>query len=639
MKKRMISLLLTLIVVLGMVPMGALAVESPLQISLVEQNNFATGKDAAFTFAVKNTTSEATSAYLLTGLYENGKMITYNYIEKEIAAQESFHWGTLLAIPSSGNYQLKAFAWDSMTDPDTISNVLAVEMEESQPLTYKEVMEGANATVAAMVNEKVDIGLEQAIMSLARKDRSQLSEDDIQAYYGNVKEHAQEQLGADEHWSNKVTDVERVILALAAIGKDPADVGGINLYNYIWNKETYMMDHDGNPSTLGDQGLNELTFGLLALDALPDVKQPDDATISRDEMIDRIYEYKTTDGGFGLNKGGQSIDINMTAMTLQALAPYYLEDETVKCAIDTAVSALSEAQAENGDFKDDFAKEGSVESLAQVLVALSTLEIDADTDSRFIKNGNSVLDALLAYYDSESGGFKHTLDESKLDTNATQQALYALVAYDRFKNEKNALYDMSKELIGTVSLSIEKRAIGKGDTLSKTEYKLYENETAWDVFQRVCKRKNISYKNADPESPYIYSIAGVGASDYGKDSFWSFEVNNTPASVGVGQYSVHDGDHICFRYCLTWEACPAPLADYLKGYLLKEAQDKLGNSDIKDESKEVLRNAVAKIEDVVTKHPTDSTEDELAVSAVIGDILSAYEELVDVTAEDTAENG
>ena len=83
----------------------------------------------------------------------------------------------------------------------------------------------------------------------------------------------------------------------------------------------------------------------------------------------------------------------------------------------------------------------SSESIAQVIVALSALGIDADQDPRFIKNGVSALDALLAFQ-LEDGSFKHIAD-GKSDGMATEQAYYALTAYFRMVEGKTALYDMT----------------------------------------------------------------------------------------------------------------------------------------------------------------------------------------------------
>ena len=84
---------------------------------------------------------------------------------------------------------------------------------------------------------------------------------------------------------------------------------------------------------------------------------------------------------------------------------------------------------------------GSSESVAQVIAALSALGVDVHTDSRFVKNGISALDALCAFY-VENGGFKHVLD-GELDGMATEQSYYALVAYFRMLEGKTALFDMT----------------------------------------------------------------------------------------------------------------------------------------------------------------------------------------------------
>ena len=82
----------------------------------------------------------------------------------------------------------------------------------------------------------------------------------------------------------------------------------------------------------------------------------------------------------------------------------------------------------------------TIESTAQIIVALTALGINPETDSRFVKNGNSAVDALCSYA-INGGGFKHTLD-GILDNMATEQGYYALTAYFRFLDGSTSLYDM-----------------------------------------------------------------------------------------------------------------------------------------------------------------------------------------------------
>ena len=74
-------------------------------------------------------------------------------------------------------------------------------------------------------------------------------------------------------------------------------------------------------------------------------------------------------------------------------------------------------------------------------MALTALNIDPDTDERFVKNGNSALDALVSY-GLTGGGFKHLMDGER-DGMATEQGYYALTAYARYLMQLNRLYDMT----------------------------------------------------------------------------------------------------------------------------------------------------------------------------------------------------
>ena len=73
--------------------------------------------------------------------------------------------------------------------------------------------------------------------------------------------------------------------------------------------------------------------------------------------------------------------------------------------------------------------------------------IDPTADSRFVKNGNTVLDALAGFYVT-GGGFRHTAGGER-NGMATEQGYYALAAYYRFVNAQTRLYDMTDVTIQT----------------------------------------------------------------------------------------------------------------------------------------------------------------------------------------------
>ena len=249
-------------------------------------------------------------------------------------------------------------------------------------------------------------------------------------YYDNVVEYVKAMADANERLHRaKVTDNARVILGLTAIGKDVTNVGGHNLLKGL-----------DNMAYVQKQGINGPIFTLIALDSH---NYPTMGDVTREKLIQVILDAQLPGGGWNLS--GESADTDMTAMAIQALAPYYKTNETVKAAVDKALEALSALQRGDGGF----GSWGTVnsESCAQVIVALTALGIDPATDSRFVKNGSTVLGALSGFY-VDGGGFKHTADGER-NGMATEQGYYALAAYFRFLNGQTSLYDMSDVTIQT----------------------------------------------------------------------------------------------------------------------------------------------------------------------------------------------
>ena len=262
-------------------------------------------------------------------------------------------------------------------------------------------------------------GGEWMVIGLARSGRTVPA-----GYYDNVVEYVKAKADANERLHPaKVTDNARVILALTAIGKDVTNVGGHNLLKGLDN-----MDY------VQTQGINGPIWALIALDSH---NYPTSGDVTREKLIQAILDAQLPGGGWNLS--GNDADPDMTAMAIQSLAPYYKENEAVKAAVDKALDALSELQLATGGF-GSWGTENS-ESCAQVIVALTALGIDPAKDSRFIKNGLTILDALASYY-VDGGGFRHIASGDR-DGMATEQGYYALAAYYRFINGQTRLYDMS----------------------------------------------------------------------------------------------------------------------------------------------------------------------------------------------------
>ena len=212
------------------------------------------------------------------------------------------------------------------------------------------------------------------------------------------------------------TEYSRTILTDAMLGGDPAAFGtrpdGTTvdlLDDGVWNFA----------GELGAQGLNGLIFALLAVDA-GTYPEPERAKNTRAGIVEAIRAAQEPDGGFGLVSGASEAD--MTAMALQALAPYAADHPQVIAA---ALAWLSGQMSDEGTFSSYGAV--SSESISQTLLALAALGIDAGTDARFVRGETTLLTALELFRQPD-GSFAHALGDTEGNLLATAQAAQALAA-------------------------------------------------------------------------------------------------------------------------------------------------------------------------------------------------------------------
>lgn len=362
---------------------------------------------------VKNTTEESE---IPPALRADGEKETESVIEDAASAAELL----------SGEADITETELVSETLQATYpANASASEIQQAYTDAGKNLADSAKEYIPQVSS----INGEWQILGLARS--GQAVDSSVYALYkANVVSTLAEKNGILHE--KKYTEYSRVILALTALGEDVTDVGGYNLLEPL-------ADYD---QTVW-QGINGAIFALIALDshgyeipAAPAGKTQN----SREKLIQCILYEELSGGGWSLSGAA---DVDVTAMAIQAFAPYYGTNPEVKAAVDRALAKLSSVQNTSGGFSS-YGNDNS-ESCAQVLVALTALGIDPQTDARFIKNGKTVLDALLCFSTSD-GAFEHTAGTGA-DQMATEQAYYALTAYQRFLKGENSLYDMSDVLI------------------------------------------------------------------------------------------------------------------------------------------------------------------------------------------------
>ena len=273
------------------------------------------------------------------------------------------------------------------------------------------------------------IGGEWAVIGLARSGYD-VPQKYWNNYYAAVEDYVESCKGVLH--KKKYTEYSRVVVALTAIGADPKDVAGYDLLKPLGDFDKTIW-----------QGINGPIWALIALDSgsydMP-VNAEAKTQATRQMYIDEILSRQLNDGGWNLtSKGGNSpSDPDITGMALQALAKYQTQS-AVKAATDKALTCLSKMQDADGGYASW--ETSNSESVVQVIVALCELGIDLN-DSRFVKNGNTLLDNLFSYRNAD-GSFSHTANGSGNDQMSSEQGFYGIVAAMRAIEGKNSLYRMS----------------------------------------------------------------------------------------------------------------------------------------------------------------------------------------------------
>ena len=336
-----------------------------------------------------------------------------------VAAEASFRYTAVLVGKTT--LAFTASDGEKTSAPYTVTLTVAKPAGPDVQEAYKTTGDYLSGKGTPIVGS---IGGEWLTIGLARSGRTV-----PEGYYDNAVAYVKAEINTTTNRldRNKSTDNARLILALTAIGKDVTDVGGFDLLAGL-----------DDMKYVKRQGTNGPVWTLIALDSHGYTPA---GSVTRDALVETILSLQKDSGAWYINSTNATDDVDMTAMAIQALAPYYKTNEAVKAAVDKALTWLSTMQKSDGSFAEMAGVASSSESTAQVLVALCALGIDPTADARFAKNSFHVLDGLLTFYTGEA--FKHQLADTTVDQMGTEQSYYALAAYMRLTGGRSFLYDMN----------------------------------------------------------------------------------------------------------------------------------------------------------------------------------------------------
>ena len=336
-----------------------------------------------------------------------------------VAAEASFRYTAVLVGKTT--LVFTASDGEKTSTPYTVTLTVAKPAGPDVQEAYKTTGDYLSGKGTPIVGS---IGGEWLTIGLARSGRTV-----PEGYYDNAVAYVKAEINTTTNRldRNKSTDNARLILALTAIGKDVTDVGGFDLLAGL-----------DDMKYVKRQGTNGPVWTLIALDSHGYTPA---GSVTRDALVETILSLQKDSGAWYINSTNTTDDVDMTAMAIQALAPYYKTNEAVKAAVDKALTWLSTMQKSDGSFAEMAGVASSSESTAQVLVALCALGIDPTADARFAKNSFHVVDGLLTFYTGEA--FKHQIADATVDQMGTEQSYYALAAYMRLTGGRSFLYDMN----------------------------------------------------------------------------------------------------------------------------------------------------------------------------------------------------
>lgn len=193
------------------------------------------------------------------------------------------------------------------------------------------------------------------------------------------------------------TDNAKAAIALHMLGGDPQDVEGFDLLAQMEDTKA-----------VKEQGVNAEIWALNAASCCGRKLE------AQETYIEDILGMQTEDGS--ITYDGQTADVDITAMAMQALEPFAEENQKAADALAAAREWLAAQQTPAGDY-------GSSESTSQVIQAVAACGEDPAKAEDFMKDGSTPIDGLMQYRCAD--GFSH-LQGEEMDVMATEQALCAI---------------------------------------------------------------------------------------------------------------------------------------------------------------------------------------------------------------------
>jgi len=322
--------------------------------------------------------------------------------------------------------------------------------------------------------------------------------------------------------SYPTTDYAKAILALTAVGENPATFGNID---YVAKLKSY---YDGTQMGSADL-LNDDIWSILALAS---IREAD--SVEAQSAKDFLLANQNDDGGWGYGVGVAS-DSNDTATAIMALMEAGVD--AGDSSITDAIAYLQTTQNDDGGFTYDPTSEWGTASDsgsdAWVISAIYKVGQDPITWVKGENGENNPLTHLNSLQDDADGGF-WWVTEGTSEWNNKSMTAYVVIALAE-KSFPVAYYDLPP----TYHLTIK----GSNSVICD---KYIDGPSALDIVENAASICNYTYNIDTTEfGPYLNQIGDDTAEGL---VGWLYYINGESLMVGADQYTLNEGDEVLWYY-------------------------------------------------------------------------------------------
>ena len=212
------------------------------------------------------------------------------------------------------------------------------------------------------------------------------------------------------------TTIERVVLALTALGLDATDFCGQDLTAWLYENQNW-----------NNYVSSDLIWGLIALDSSKYTAADD----YREALIQQLTNYQNQENGaFYYSKNYNTDDVDITAMAMIALVPYKDSNATAKKMYDAGWKFIESKKDDQGNYGGDSTETDPCCTNAYVIIAKCAAGQSDNEDTMIWVLANCLGDKGFNFNGTYSG-------------ISTYQGMMSMAAYQRAKAGEKSLFDMS----------------------------------------------------------------------------------------------------------------------------------------------------------------------------------------------------